>query len=59
MRGVWMSAMTMNYAVDEEDVLKNIKVGDQIGDRPLKDPVCGIVAHNSETIKWLPAYPSM
>jgi Cu/Ag efflux protein CusF len=26
----WMGAMTMNYAVDKEDVLKKVKVGDQI-----------------------------
>lgn len=26
----WMGAMTMAYAVDNEDVLKNIKPGDQI-----------------------------
>src|SRR5258708_21847078 len=26
----WMGAMTMSYAVDKEDALKNIKVGDQI-----------------------------
>ena len=26
----WMSAMTMNYAVDKEDVLKRVKAGDQI-----------------------------
>jgi Cu/Ag efflux protein CusF len=26
----WMGAMTMNYPVDKPDVLKNVKVGDQI-----------------------------
>ncbi len=26
----WMGAMTMNYKVDKEDVLKNLKAGDQI-----------------------------
>jgi Cu/Ag efflux protein CusF len=26
----WMDSMTMNYAVDKEDVLKKVKVGDQI-----------------------------
>jgi Cu/Ag efflux protein CusF len=26
----WMSAMTMNYAVDKADVLDKVKVGDQI-----------------------------
>src|SRR4051812_49149924 len=26
----WMNAMTMLYAVDKEDVLKKLKVGDQI-----------------------------
>ena len=26
----WMNAMTMNYQVDKEDVLKNVKIGDQI-----------------------------
>ena len=26
----WMSSMTMNYAVDKEDVLKRLKAGDQI-----------------------------
>ena len=26
----WMDSMSMTYAVDKEDVLKNIKVGDQI-----------------------------
>ena len=26
----WMGAMTMNYTIDKEDALKNIKVGDQI-----------------------------
>jgi Cu/Ag efflux protein CusF len=26
----WMDAMTMNYVPDKEDVLKKIKVGDQI-----------------------------
>jgi Cu/Ag efflux protein CusF len=26
----WMGAMTMNYSVDKDGVLKNIKVGDQI-----------------------------
>jgi len=26
----WMAAMTMNYKVDKEDVLKDVKVGDQI-----------------------------
>ena len=26
----WMSAMTMNYGVDKDDVLKRVKVGDQI-----------------------------
>lgn len=26
----WMAAMTMNYAVDKEDVLKKVKAGDQI-----------------------------
>ena len=26
----WMESMTMLYAVDKEDVLKNLKVGDQI-----------------------------
>jgi Cu/Ag efflux protein CusF len=26
----WMGAMTMNYSVDKEEALKNIKAGDQI-----------------------------
>ena len=26
----WMAAMTMNYTVDNEDVLKKVKAGDQI-----------------------------
>jgi Cu/Ag efflux protein CusF len=26
----WMDAMTMNYAPDKEDVLKKVKVGDEI-----------------------------
>src|SRR6188472_2252643 len=26
----WMDSMTMNYSVDKEDVLKKLKVGDQI-----------------------------
>jgi Cu/Ag efflux protein CusF len=26
----WMEAMSMNYSVDKEDVLKTLKVGDQI-----------------------------
>ena len=26
----WMDSMTMNYAVDKEDVLKKVKAGDQI-----------------------------
>jgi len=26
----WMESMTMLYAVDKEDILKNLKVGDQI-----------------------------
>src|SRR5215467_11305951 len=26
----WMDAMTMSYPVDKPDVLKNVKVGDQI-----------------------------
>ena len=26
----WMNAMTMSYPVDKEDVLKQVKVGDQI-----------------------------
>lgn len=26
----WMNSMTMNYAVDKEDVLKRVKAGDQI-----------------------------
>jgi Cu/Ag efflux protein CusF len=26
----WMNAMTMNYSVDKEEVLKKVKVGDQI-----------------------------
>jgi Cu/Ag efflux protein CusF len=26
----WMDSMTMNYGVDKEDVLKKLKVGDQI-----------------------------
>jgi len=26
----WMAAMTMNYKVDKEDVLKKVKIGDQI-----------------------------
>jgi Cu/Ag efflux protein CusF len=26
----WMDAMTMNYAPDKEDVLKRVKVGDEI-----------------------------
>jgi Cu/Ag efflux protein CusF len=26
----WMGAMTMNYSVDKDDVLKQVKAGDQI-----------------------------
>jgi hypothetical protein len=26
----WMGAMTMNYSPDKEDMLKKVKVGDQI-----------------------------
>jgi protein SCO1/2 len=44
----WMNAMTMLYAVDKEDVLKKLKVGDQITAKVYEDDF--MVLHDVQVV---------
>jgi len=52
----WMGPMTMSYAPDKEDVLKKVKVGDQITAKVYDDDFK--VLHDVQVVEAKPAEPA-